>query len=134
MSATSTLKLGSLPVMRGTYDNSANYYKANEVTMYGMTFRAKTGTEASPLTGYAPATLSNNLVTLTNTDKWDLTSGTPENYNLVQTCQAEIAGKTDKVVPAESGNIPMLNASGNLEDSDINIDDVFIKGDRKSVV
>ena len=86
--ATSTIILGSLPVMRGAYDNTADYFKANEVILYGMTFRAKVGTVESPLTGYPPAQLVSGEVSLINTDKWDLTSGTPENYSFTDNVEA----------------------------------------------
>lgn len=86
--ATSTIILGSLPVMRGAYDNTADYFKANEVILYGMTFRAKVGTVESPLTGYPPAQLVSDEVSLINTDKWDLTSGTPENYSFTDNVEA----------------------------------------------
>jgi len=86
--ATSTIILGSLPVMRGAYDNTADYFKANEVILYGMTFRAKVGTVESPLTGYPPAQLVSGEVSLINTDKWDLTSGTPENYSFTDNLEA----------------------------------------------
>lgn len=80
-----TINLGSLPVNRGAFDGTANYYLLNEVTMYGMMFRAKTGTLETPLTGYAPAQLneSGNAV-LVNTDKWELVAGTPDIYNEAQ--------------------------------------------------
>lgn len=83
--STSTINLGSLPVNRGGYVGTENYYLLNEVTMFGMMFRAKMGTLETPLTGYAPAQLnaSGNAV-LINTDKWVLVAGTPDIYNEAQ--------------------------------------------------
>ena len=74
--------MGSLPVMRGEYVAAENYYKQNEVTLYGMTFRARIGTVESPLTGYAPARLIDGSVELINTDKWILASGSPAVANI----------------------------------------------------
>lgn len=79
--ATSKINLGSLPVMRGAYNNSTNYYAQNEVTMYGMTFRAKSGTIASPLIGFPPARETTNGVEIINADKWTLSAGSPAIHN-----------------------------------------------------
>jgi hypothetical protein len=88
MASTSQLDLGSLPVTRGAYNGSTNYYKENEVTMYSMCFRAKTGTEATPLVGQAPAKIENGVVSLINTDKWLLIAGSVEIANQAATLEA----------------------------------------------
>lgn len=75
----STVKkvVGKIPVGRGAYSASNRYYKENTVTLYGMSFRALSDMEA----GFAPATINSaGSVVLTNTDKWQLLSGTPEAY------------------------------------------------------
>lgn len=75
----STVKkvVGKIPVGRGAYSASNRYYKENTVTLYGMSFRALCDMEV----GFAPATINSaGSVILTNTDKWQLLSGTPEAY------------------------------------------------------
>ena len=75
----STVKkvVGKIPVGRGAYSASNRYYKENTVTLYGMSFRALYDMEV----GFAPATINSaGSVILTNTDKWQLLSGTPEAY------------------------------------------------------
>ena len=102
MASTSQLDLGSLPVTRGAYNGSTNYYKENEVTMYSMCFRAKTGTEATPLVGQAPAKLEGGVVSLINTDKWLLIAGSVEIANQAATLealQADVEGMKDGSLP-----------------------------------
>ena len=113
--ATSTINLGSLPVMRGDYDNAASYYKENEVTMYNMTFRAKTGTVGSPLTGYAPAQQVGGTVSLINADKWTLTAGSPEISNQAATLSAVAAFK-DAVEDGEA--VPHAQNLDSWEDTE----------------
>lgn len=107
--AKSQVNLGSLPVMRGAYDATANYYKENEVTMYSMTFRAKQGTVASPMKGAAPAQMVNGVVSLINTDKWVLTAGSPEIANQAETLAGLIDGST------QAGSAKEADVAGDLE-------------------
>lgn len=49
--AENKLIIGSLPVMRGAYDNATSYYRDNQVTMYGSTFQSLTDDNV----GFPPA-------------------------------------------------------------------------------
>lgn len=123
MASTSQLDLGSLPVTRGAYNGSTNYYKENEVTMYSMCFRAKTGTEATPLVGQAPAKLEGGVVSLINTDKWLLIAGSVEIANQAATLEAlqsDVEGMKDgSLPPAVADNI------SSWEDDNLPVDNNF---------
>ena len=128
--------MGSLPVMRGAYNGSTNYYKENEVTMYNMTFRAKTGTVASPLNGTAPAQLVDGVVSLINTDKWTLTAGSVEIANQTATLaalQADVDGMKDGTLPpAVADDITSWkNITSKVEDTQT--DPVFTSGGNASI-
>lgn len=75
--------IGSIPLGRGAWNSTNTYYKENTVTMYGMTFRALSNISANN----PPASLSNNVVSLINTDKWQLLAGTPEMYSITTQVQ-----------------------------------------------
>lgn len=123
MTSTSQLDLGSLPVTRGAYNGSTNYYKENEVTMYSMCFRAKTGTEATPLVGQAPAKIEGGVVSLINTDKWLLIAGSVEIANQAATLeelQADVEGMKDgSLPPAVADNL------SSWEDDNLPVDNDF---------
>lgn len=76
--AENELIIGSVPLMRGEYDNSVSYYRDNQVTMYGSTFQAKEdGTQ-----GFPPLELrEDGKVYKINTDKWICTADATEAYN-----------------------------------------------------
>lgn len=136
MPSTSTIQMGSLPVMRGAYNGSTNYYKENEVTMYNMTFRAKTGTVASPLKGAAPAQLVDGVVSLINTDKWTLTAGSVEIANQTATLaalQADVGGMKDGTLPPAVANdiASWKNTNSNVVDTQT--ESVFTAGGNESV-
>lgn len=136
MPSTSTIQMGSLPVMRGAYNGSTNYYKENEVTMYNMTFRAKTGTVASPLKGAAPAQLVDGVVSLINTDKWTLTAGSVEIANQKATLaalQADVDGMKDGTLPPAVANDIASWKNTNSKVVDTQTESVFTAGGNESV-
>lgn len=70
--------IGSLPVMRGAYDSATNYYRDNQVTMYGSTFQSLTDDNI----GFPPAELrEDGKVYAINTDKWIIVANAIEAYN-----------------------------------------------------
>lgn len=76
--AENRLIIGSLPVMRGAYDSATNYYRDNQVTMYGSTFQSLTDDNI----GFPPAELrEDGKVYAINTDKWIITANAIEAYN-----------------------------------------------------
>lgn len=76
--AENRLIIGSLPVMRGAYDNATRYYRDNQVTMYGSTFQSL----ADYNMGFPPAELrEDGKVYQINTDKWIITANAIEAYN-----------------------------------------------------
>lgn len=84
--------IGKVPIGRGNYSSTTAYYAENTVTMYGMSFRALTNIS----TGVAPAVAdATGKVTLINTDKWQLMSGTPDGWNIT----AEVKDIKDRVIP-----------------------------------
>lgn len=85
--------IGKVPIGRGNYSSTTAYYAENTVTMYGMSFRALTNIS----TGVAPAVAgATGKVTLINTDKWQLMSGTPEGWNI--TAEIRDLQKKDKEI------------------------------------
>lgn len=76
--AENKLIIGSLPVMRGAYDNATSYYRDNQVTMYGSTFQSLTDDNV----GFPPAELrEDGKVYAINTDKWIIVANAIEAYN-----------------------------------------------------
>lgn len=76
--AENKLIIGSLPVMRGAYDNATSYYRDNQVTMYGSTFQSL----ADDNVGFPPAELrEDGKVYAINTDKWIIVANAIEAYN-----------------------------------------------------
>ena len=76
--AENQLIIGSLPVMRGAYDNATSYYRDNQVTMYGNTFQSL----ADENMGFPPAELrEDGKVYAINTDKWIIVANAIEAYN-----------------------------------------------------
>lgn len=76
--AENRLIIGSLPVMRGAYDSATQYYRDNQVTMYGSTFQSLTDDNI----GFPPAELrEDGKVYAINTDKWIITANAIEAYN-----------------------------------------------------
>lgn len=76
--AENKLIIGSLPVMRGAYDNATSYYRDNQVTMYGSTFQSL----ADDNVGFPPAELrEDGKVYAINTDKWIIVANAIDAYN-----------------------------------------------------
>lgn len=76
--AENKLIIGSLPVMRGEYDNATSYYRDNQVTMYGSTFQSLSDDNV----GYPPAELrEDGKVYAINTDKWIIVANAIDAYN-----------------------------------------------------
>ena len=76
--AENKLIIGSLPVLRGAYDSATNYYRDNQVTMYGSTFQSFVDENV----GYPPAELrEDGKVYAINTDKWIIVANAIEAYN-----------------------------------------------------
>ena len=76
--AENKLIIGSLPVLRGAYDSATNYYRDNQVTMYGSTFQSLVDENV----GYPPAELrEDGKVYAINTDKWIIVANAIEAYN-----------------------------------------------------
>ena len=76
--AENKLIIGSLPVFRGAYDSATNYYRDNQVTMYGSTFQSFVDENV----GYPPAELrEDGKVYAINTDKWIIVANAIEAYN-----------------------------------------------------
>ena len=76
--AENKLIIGSLPVLRGEYDSATNYYRDNQVTMYGSTFQSL----ADDNVGYPPAELrKDGKVYAINTDKWIIVANAIDAYN-----------------------------------------------------
>lgn len=76
--AENKLIIGSLPVLRGAYDSATNYYRDNQVTMYGSTFQSVVDENV----GYPPAELrEDGKVYAINTDKWIIVANAIEAYN-----------------------------------------------------
>ena len=76
--AENKLIIGSLPVLRGAYDSATNYYRDNQVTMYGSTFQSLVDENV----GYPPAELrEDGKVYAINTDKWIIVANAIDAYN-----------------------------------------------------
>ena len=76
--AENKLIIGSLPVLRGAYDSATNYYRDNQVTMYGSTFQSL----ADDNVGFPPAELrEDGKVYAINTDKWIIVANAIDAYN-----------------------------------------------------
>lgn len=76
--AENKLIIGSLPVLRGAYDSATNYYRDNQVTMYGSTFQSLVDENV----GYPPAELrEDGKVYAINTDKWIIVANAINAYN-----------------------------------------------------
>lgn len=76
--AENRLIIGSLPVMRRSYDSATNYYRDNQVTMYGSTFQSLTDDNI----GFPPAELrEDGKVYAINTDKWIIVANAIDAYN-----------------------------------------------------
>ena len=76
--AENKLIIGSLPVMRGEYDNATSYYRDNQVTMYGSTFQSLSDDNV----GFPPAELrEDGKVYAINTDKWIIVANAIDAYN-----------------------------------------------------
>lgn len=76
--AENKLIIGSLPVLRGAYDSATNYYRDNQVTMYGSTFQSFVDENV----GYPPAELrEDGKVYAINTDKWIIVANAIDAYN-----------------------------------------------------
>ncbi|MBQ9255021.1 MAG: hypothetical protein IJ180_09650 [Bacteroidales bacterium] len=77
--ATSKKTIGVLPVYKGEWASGTSYTYLNRVSLYGCEFQSKLKTANK---GNAPATYneSTNVVTLTNTDKWQLVSDGRDTY------------------------------------------------------
>lgn len=76
--AENRLIIGSLPVLRGAYDSAINYYRDNQVTMYGSTFQSL----ADDNIGFPPAELrEDGKVHAINTDKWIIVANAIDAYN-----------------------------------------------------
>ena len=76
--AENQLIIGSLPVLRGEYDNGTSYYRDNQVTMYGSTFQSITDDNI----GFPPAEVrEDGKVYAINTDKWIIVANAIEAYN-----------------------------------------------------
>lgn len=76
--AENKLIIGSLPVLRGAYDSATNYYRDNQVTIYGSTFQSL----ADDNIGFPPAELrEDGKVYAINTDKWIIVANAIDAYN-----------------------------------------------------
>lgn len=100
--ATTKIKIGEIPIGRGEWNASVEYYKENTVTLYDMSFRAKQKVGK----GVAPAVIgSEGKVALRNTDVWELTSGNPATYNTANDIE-KLSHKVDNIKPIViNGNV-----------------------------
>lgn len=68
MSAENTIVIGSTPIFRGVYSDSAIYYKENVVTMYNCVFKCN----GNLITGIPPVEMaSDGTISLTDTGSWN---------------------------------------------------------------
>lgn len=100
--ATTKIKIGEIPIGRGEWNASVEYYKENTVTLYDMSFRAKQKVSK----GVAPAVIgSDGKVALRNTDVWELMSGNPATYNTANDVE-KLSHKVDNIKPIViNGNV-----------------------------
>lgn len=117
--------LGKVPVGRGTYSATETYYKENTVQMYGMSFRALTD-----MKGVTPASLNSfGKVTLVNTTKWELISGSVDTYNNA----TDMRNLDGKVVTLENkvDNLKPVQIIGDVtnaaDEEDLTVDGQLLK-------
>jgi hypothetical protein len=96
--ATKKIKIGNIPVGRGEWSSTTEYFKENTVSLYGMSFRA-----LKDNTGVAPATLNSNGYAVLNDDgTWQLVSGTLDATNQSKSVQNLLAAEGNRQQVFES--------------------------------
>ena len=96
--ATKKIKIGNIPVGRGEWSSTTEYFKENTVSLYGMSFRA-----LKDNTGVAPATLNSDGYAVLNDDgTWQLVSGTLDATNQSKSVQKLLAAEGNRQQVFES--------------------------------
>lgn len=70
--------IGKIPIGRGIYSSELEYYEENTTIMFGMSFRALTDIPKNT----PPAEINNDVISLINTDKWQILAGSIECANI----------------------------------------------------